>query len=227
MVLNATDGVLIYAMEIPNLSATFQPVAPALNADFTQPAWQAATPVALALNWRGEAAPNALATTARLLWTPTHFWLGFECGYTELDMDEQPDVTQERYALWERDVCEAFIRSPLEPRLDSYKEFEVAPTGQWCDLLIHRPRVEFDWEWQSGMLTAQAIDEVAHVWRVVMALPFAAFGLVPQVGDSWHANLYRISRWQGQRQFLAYAPTLTPTPDFHVPARFIELHFVA
>ncbi len=207
--------------------ASFQTTPPPLAADFTFPAWRRIQPQQLAYNWRGDAAPSELHTTARLLWTPEQLWLGFECGYTELDVDAQFDVRQERYALWERDVCEAFIRSPLEPRLDSYKEFEVAPTGQWCDLLIHCPRVDFDWEWQSGMQTAAEIDTTQHIFRVVMALPFAAFGSTPQAGERWHGNLYRISRLRGARQFLAFAPTLTETPDFHVPAKFAPLVFCA
>jgi hypothetical protein len=28
------------------------------------------------------------------------------------------------------------------------------------------------------------------------------------------------------RQFLAFAPTGTPAPDFHVPDRFVSLRFV-
>ncbi len=207
------------------IHAHFQPTPPPLAADFTHPAWRQIQLQPLAYNWRGEAAPRELHTSARLLWTPDQLWLGFECGYTELDVDEQFDVRQERYALWERDVCEAFIRAPLEPRLDSYKEFEVAPTGQWCDLLIHRPRVDFDWVWQSGMQTAAGIDATQRIFRVVMALPFAAFGSTPQAGERWYGNLYRISRLHGARQFLTFAPTLTEKPDYHVPDKFVPLVF--
>lgn len=209
------------------IHAYFSSTPPPLTTDFTHPAWQAAAPLPLAFNWRGEAAPSELHTNARLVWTPEHLWFGFECGYTELDVDEQFDVRQERYALWERDVCEAFIRSPLEPRPDSYKEFEVAPTGQWCDLLIHRPRVDFDWEWQSGLQTAAEIDATQMIFRVVWAVPFAAFGLTPKPGDQWYGNLYRISRLNSARQFLAFAPTMTEKPDYHVPEKFVPLSFVA
>ncbi len=206
--------------------AHFSPTPPPLSADLTHPVWQPVTRLPLAYNWRGEIAPNELHTQVRLVWTPEQLWLGFECSYTELDTDEQFEVEQERYALWERDVCEAFIRSPLEPRPDSYKEFEVAPTGQWCDLLIHRPRVDFDWQWQSGMQTAAEIDATHQNFRVVLAIPFSAFGLIPQAGDQWHGNLYRISRLNQARQFLAFAPTLTETPDFHLPEKFVPLIFV-
>lgn len=214
-------------MEIPAIRAVYQSIAPVLNTDFNQTAWQAAALFSLNLNWRGEAVPAELATYVRVFWTPTQLWFGFECHYTELDIDEQYDATQERYALWERDVCEAFIRSPLEPSLESYKEFEVAPTGQWFDVAIRHPRVEVEWDWQGGMLTVGAIDAEAEIWRAVMVLPFAAFGVTPQSGAIWHANLYRISRLGGVRQFLSYAPTLTATPDFHVPDRFVELQFIA
>lgn len=213
-------------MTTPEIIAVYQPEAPPLLADFTHPTWQTAEQLPLNLNWRGDAAPAELRTTARVLWTKEHLWFGFECGYTELDVDEQCNPKQERYGLWERDVCEAFIRTPLEPGVQSYKEFEVAPTGQWFDAAISRPRMEVDWAWQSGMQTAGAIAAGQCCWRAVMAIPFSAFGVTPRNGDIWHANLFRISRWQGARQFLALSPTLTATPDYHVPERFVALRFV-
>lgn len=200
---------------------------PPLDACVDAPAWQAIPAVTLATTWRGDPAPAALGTTARLAWSAAHLWVAFECAYTELDADAGPDVdtTVERVALWERDVCEAFVWCPAEPRETSYKEFEVGPTGQWCDLAIHEPRVHVDIAWQSGMATAAAIDEDARTWRAVMRLPFAAFGAVPAPGDVWRANLFRIGRVDGARQFLSYAPTGTAAPDFHVPAAFVPLRF--
>jgi hypothetical protein len=198
---------------------------PPLAADFGHPAWRRAEPCSLDRLWNGDPAPAALATTARLLWTPADLWIGFECGYSELDIDAEADTSVERVALWDRDVCEAFIWHPREPGPDSYKEFEVAPTGQWCDLTIRRPRVDVDWRWNSGMETAAAIDAGSAVWRAVMRLPFAAFDGAPGPGDAWRVNLFRISRVKGVRHYLAYAPTGTSTPDFHVPACFVPLVF--
>lgn len=167
--------------------------------------------------------PEVLQTTARVLWTPQELLFGYECRYTELDIDLKFEVSEERHALWDRDVCEAFVRSPLESDYRIYKEFEVAPTGQWVDLLINRIDITHDWQWKSGMKTAAQIDET-H-WRVVMAIPFLAFGIVPKAGDEWDANLFRVSRLNGERQFLAYSPTCTETPSFHVPERFVKLRF--
>ncbi|MFN7976678.1 MAG: carbohydrate-binding family 9-like protein [Vicinamibacterales bacterium] len=195
----------------------------AIDAD----AWREIPARTLATTWRGDDAPAALRTTARLAWSDTHLWVAFTCGYTELDADTGPaiDVTTKRVALWERDVCEAFVWCPAEPRHTSYKEFEVAPTGQWCDLAIHEPRVHVDITWRSGMETAAAIDTAAGTWRAVMRMPFSAFGVVPAAGDTWRANLFRISRLDGRRQYLTYSPTDTPAPDFHVPAAFVPLVF--
>ncbi|HEX4950945.1 MAG TPA: carbohydrate-binding family 9-like protein [Blastocatellia bacterium] len=203
--------------------ATFQPSIPLLNTDFAAPYWQAAVVHLIDQDWSGAPAPDELQTTARVLWTPQELLFGYECRYTELDVDEEFDVNAERHALWDRDVCEAFVRSPLEPDYRIYKEFEVAPTGQWVDLLINRIDVTHDWQWQSGMKTAAQIDE--QTWRVAMAIPFAAFGLVPQSGDEWAANMFRVSRLNGERKFLAFAPTMTETPSYHVPERFVPLRF--
>ncbi len=205
------------------ITAIFQPTIPLLDTNFAAPHWQAAVLHAMDRNWRGDAAPEALKTTTRVLWTPQELIFGYECRYTELDVDDEFDVNEERHALWDRDVCEAFVRSPLEPDYRIYKEFEVAPTGQWVDLRINRIDVTHDWQWKSGMKTAAQIDET-H-WRVAMAIPFAAFGITPKVGDAWEANLFRVSRLHGARQFLAYAPTFTETPSYHEPERFVKLRF--
>ena len=210
-----------------HVTARFQPVPPPLDAHVTGDAWQTASPVALDRIWSGEPAAAVLGTTARVVWTVDHLWFGFDCRFTELDVDAGGDASVERVGLWERDVCEAFVRSPREPRPDSYKEFEVAPTGQWCDLAIDRPHTDVNWRWQSGIATAAHVDAAAGVWRAVMRIPFAAFGVTPQAGDHWHVNLFRISRLHGVRQYLAYAPTGTATPDFHVPERFVPLVFAA
>lgn len=207
------------------LVVTLAASAPPLDARFDHDAWGAASPIRIDRLWSGAAAPAGLATTARLLWTASDLWVGFTCHYTELDVDDAPDPAVERVGLWERDVAELFVRSAHEPHAASYKEFEVAPTGQWCDLAIHQPRVDVDWRWQSGMRTAGAIDVETATWNAVMQIPFASLGGRPLAGDVWHANLFRIARVGGERQYLAWAPTGTPAPDFHVPARFLPLVF--
>src|SRR5205085_1829409 len=181
--------------------------APELTTNFAHECWQCARRLPITQNWRGDITTAELATTAMVLWNEREILFGFECRYTELDVDSEFDVNEERHALWDRDACEAFIRSPLEPHEKYYREFEVAPTGQWCDLIVDRSMMLADWEWKSGMRTASEIIEAENIWRVVMAIPFTAFGCQPQPGDVWKANLFRISRFNGERQYLAFSPT--------------------
>jgi len=209
-------------MQIP---AAFHP-SPVLTTDFGHPCWRYTHRLPITHNWRGNVAPAELATTAVVLWSETELFFGFECRYTELDADDEFDVSEERHALWDRDVCEAFVRSPQEPHEKHYREFEVAPTGQWCDLIVDRGRMWHDWEWRSGMRTAGEIVEADRVWRVAMAIPFTAFGCRPRPGDIWKANLFRISRFNGERQYLAFSPTFTETPNYHVAEAFVDLCFV-
>ncbi len=112
--------------------------APELTTNFAGECWQRARRLPITHNWRGDFAPAKLATTAMVLWSEQEILFGFECSYTELDVDDEFDVNEERHALWDRDVCEAFVRSPIEPHEKHYREFEVAPTGQWCDLIVDR-----------------------------------------------------------------------------------------
>jgi hypothetical protein len=212
-------------MNIPEITAVFHP-APRLTVDFNDEGWRRAHRLAIDRNWRGEEAPVELKTTAMVLWSEQEVFFGFECGYAELDVDEEFDVNEERHALWDRDVCEAFVRSPAEPHEQHYREFEVAPTGQWCDLIVDRSWMWSDWRWKSGMRTAAEINEPEKIWRVAMAIPFAAFGCRPQAGEVWRVNLFRISRLDGERQYLALSPTFTQTPNYHVAERFVGLKFV-
>ena len=197
----------------------------ALEGQFDSELWSIAPSIRIELLWQGEQAPAELETTARLLWTDDELVIGFHCAFTELDIDEEYDPGVERYGLWDRDVVEAFIRSPLEAEVTRYREFEVAPTGQWCDLLIDRTTMTHDWEWKSGMRTSGRIDRARSEWDAAMAIPFSAFGVSPERGDVWWGNLFRVSRFKGERKYLALSPNSSTTPNFHVPESFVKLRF--
>jgi hypothetical protein len=213
-------------MKVEEITAVYHP-SPRLTVDFHAESWRGAHRLVIDRNWRGEEAPVELKTTAMVVWSEREILFGFECGYAELDVDEEFDVHDERYALWDRDVCEAFVRSPVEPHDKHYREFEVAPTGQWCDLIVDRSRMLADWRWRSGMRTASQIIGPEKIWRAAMAVPFEAFGCEPRPNDLWHANLFRISRSNGERQYLAFSPTFSEKPNFHIAEAFAKLRFVA
>lgn len=201
------------------------------DTDFQAPFWLKASRLEINSDWRGQTVPTELRTVVMTAWTDSDLCFGFECSYTELDLDDPDDpefdLSLERFALWERDVCEAFVRSPADPLIQIYQEFEAAPNGQWCDLKIDRTRMLRDWEWRSGLQIHHQISKRPKVYRLVMAIPFESFQIRPQRGDCWAANLFRIARWKGDRRYLALSPTLTEKADYHVPEKFVTLRFLA
>jgi hypothetical protein len=125
--------------------------------------------------------------------------------------------------LWERDVCELFVAPDTRNRR-RYFEFEIAPTGEWLDLIVDwtkdEPRY---WDYKSGMETFAKVEpgEVT----MVMKIPWSAFGKKPEAGDVWLGNLFRQVGSGDTRGYLAWSPTMTKTPQFHEPEKFGEFVF--
>ena len=188
-------------------------------------AWQQARAVAVTTYWSGETAPEGRHFEARLLWSDTHLYAKFTARQTEdLVVNPTPNTTMKTNELWERDVCEIFI-APDRMRPNRYLEFEVAPTGEWIDLAIEIAGDvrNTDWEFASQMKIAADIADTS----VTMAIkvPFAAFDASPARGDVWLGNIFRCVGSGTTRGYLAWRPTRTETPAFHVPSAFAEIRF--
>ena len=188
--------------------------------------WDKATDVAIAKYWSGVVAPATRQFTVRLLWSDTALYVRFEAAQNEpLIVSEKPDLTKKIRGLWDRDVCEIFI-APDKKNRNKYFEFEIAPTGEWIDLGIEvTPKARLtDWDYKSGMTSATFIEAE----KVVMAvkIPFAALGKTPKTGDVWLGNLFRCVGKDPTRGYLAWQPTKTKEPAFHLPKAFGEFQFV-
>lgn len=187
--------------------------------------WSRFSPVAINKYWSGENAPPQRHFETIVLWSEAALYVRFEAAQHEpLIVSETPDLTAKTIGLWDRDACEIFIAPDRdEPR--RYFEFEVAPTGEWIDLAIHQmpDRRETDWDYVSGMRSHAEIQD----GKIMMAIsiPWSAFGRKPGLGDVWKGNLYRCVGAGDRRGYLAWSPTLTPEPAFHVPERFGEFVF--
>lgn len=187
--------------------------------------WQKAGVVNVDRYWSGEAAPAGRAFGARLLWSDAALYVRFEAKQTEpLVVSDKPDLSKKTLKLWDRDVCEIFI-APDKAARNKYFEFEIAPTGEWIDLGIEvKPNERLtDWEYRSNMTSAARIDKE----KIVMAIkiPFASLGNKPRAGDVWLGNLFRCVGTDPTRGYLAWQPTKTKEPAFHVPSAFGEFHF--
>jgi hypothetical protein len=193
--------------------------------DFDHPVWASAEPAYIRRYWSGAAAPPSRHAEAHIVWSAEALTLRFECQQTEPPIvSPLPQLQQKTIGLWERDVCEFFVApDPAQPQ--RYLEFEVAPTGEWLDLaieLIDGVR-HTNWEFPSGMKAAARIGD--NQIMLGMQLPWSKSLPQPQVGDVWRANLFRCVG-VGEERYLAWQPTETPEPNFHVPEAFGHLEFI-
>jgi alpha-galactosidase len=193
--------------------------------DFEHSAWATAQTASIHRYWSGADAPPSRHAEARIIWSTEALAVRFECEQCEpLLINTLPQLDKKTIGLWERDVCEFFV-APDSTQSNRYLEFEVAPTGEWLDLgieLIDGER-HTNWEYHSGMTAAARVagEEV----MIGMRVPWSESLPRPQVGHVWRANLFRCVGL-GDERYLAWQPTGTAQPNFHVPEAFGRLEFV-
>jgi alpha-galactosidase len=191
------------------------------NAENPSQEWSAAGPVRFSNDWQGNNADPALETEVRVLWSPTTFYLRFVCRYRELFVFPDADPNGRRDHLWDRDVAEAFLQ-PKPSTERYYKEFEVAPNGMWIDLDIVPTGLA---DLKSGLTRSVSVNKDKHTWSAELAIPMAAITPKFDPNAEWHANFYRIEGQTEPRRYMAWRPTHTPQPNFHVPEAFGTLKF--
>lgn len=194
--------------------------------DLDNAAWKKAKPISITTYWNGAVAPVDRRFSARLLWSESALYVRFEANQAEpLLVSDRFDLTKKTMNLWDRDVCEIFL-APDSKRPRKYLEFEVAPTGEWIDLAIDYTGAErkTDWDFKSGIQAAAKIEKAKIV--MAMKIPWTAFGVTPKSGDVWVGNLLRCVGRDPDRGYLAWRPTRTDKPNFHVPEKFGEFEFL-
>jgi alpha-galactosidase len=197
-----------------------------LDGDLDKAPWTSVSPLLLEQANEPPARYPEARTEVSVLWRPSALYIGFRCRFTELNLFDDPDVSLERWELWNRDVVEVFI-NPFPEHVTRYWEFEVSPRNQWIDLAIDLKREPiWDAGWNSGFTHATRIDENSRTWCCEMRLPVSAFALdCIRPEQEWRVNFYRCDGPGDDsiRRFLAWCPTCETT--FHVPARFGRLVF--
>lgn len=192
-----------------------------LDASHSAPEWQSAQPVNFNSDWQGKNPDPALETEVRVLWSPTALYLRFVCRYRELFVFEESEPNGRRDHLWDRDVAEAFLQP--DPSVERfYKEFEVAPKGMWIDLDISPSGLA---DLKSGLTRSVHVDAKRKIWTAELAIPMQRLTASFDPKKIWRANFYRVEGKAEPRQYLAWQPTHTPQPNFHVPKAFGTLRF--
>lgn len=193
--------------------------------EFDYPGWDKAMPVSITRRWSGEPAPPSQHCEVRMLWSDQALLVRYVCRQPQPPLiQENAPVDRKTIGLWDTDVCEIFVTPASEPA-NRYYEFEAAPNGAWVDLGITIGPVEraTDWDFRSGMTTATHMSE--DILTVVIKIPWSDKVPKPRLGDEWRINLFRCVG-TGNKRYLAWQPTYTPEPYFHVPEVFGRLSFV-
>ena len=208
----------------PIIEAPYSPVSLVANA-FDHPEWTRAQPIEITRKWSGEDAPASRHAEARIIWTEESLLVRFVCRQHEaLTVNSNPQLGKKTYRLWDKDVCEIFI-APDPKAPGRYFEFEASPKGEWIDLAINLTAAgrEADFEFHSGMTVGALVTKAQTI--VAMRIPWSDYLPKPQKGESWLVNLFRCVG-VGDERYLAWRPTYTAEPNFHVPEVFGWLNFL-
>jgi alpha-galactosidase len=194
-----------------------------LDAAHSAVEWQRAHPVVFCSDWQGKNPDEQRETEVRVLWSSQTLYLRFACRYRDLYVFADSDPNGRRDHLWDRDVAEAFLQ-PDPARERYYREFEVSPNGMWIDLDIFPGGLA---DLKSGLKKSVVLDADGHRWTAELAIPLKA--LTPNFDPKavWRANFYRVEGKNEPRAYMAWRPTGTAEPNFHVPSAFGRLRFAA
>ena len=202
--------------------------APELNTDPHSAIWSRAASASIDKDCSHKIDYPKLKTEVRGFWTDSDLYLLFTCPYSVLNLWLPADNSKDRNKLWDRDVVEFFLGDDWKD-IKHYREFEVAPTGDWVDLAIDLGKESYEKNWHSGWRTMARIDKANHVWYAAVRVPLKSVSkqTVAQ-GTRWRANLYRIDGLgpDSQRHFMCWQPTCVMNRDpNHVPEHFGTLMF--
>lgn len=202
--------------------------APALSLDESSRVWKKAASQSMTKDCSTQIDYPNLKTEIRGFWTGTDLYLLFRCPYSELNLFLPADHTAARVGLWNRDVVEMFLGDDWT-NIRHYREFEIAPTGDWIDLAIDLDHDTNDHSWRSGWETLAHIDENSKVWYAAARIPLKSVSSQDvRAGTKWRMNLYRIDGLgkDPQRHFMCWQPTCVQNRDpNHVPEHFGTLIF--
>jgi hypothetical protein len=212
-------------MNSPNAVVVGSYVKEVAEPTLTNEVWESCEPVRIEHYWSGDRAPATRHAEARLCWSERALHVRFVCEQNEpLVISDRPQTNLKTIGLWDRDVCEVFLAPNLrEPH--RYYEFEAAPTGEWVDLGIEitDQGKKTDWDYASGMIATSQIER--QQIRVGITIPWSSDLAKPVSGDRWGINLFRCVGANEATRYLAWRPTRTSQPNFHVPAAFGVLIF--
>jgi uncharacterized protein (DUF362 family) len=179
-------------------------------------AWSAARPARFETDWAGK--KTGTATRVRAAAGKDALYMLWELEGAGVNVDATRPVKVEREKLYEEDCVEVFL-TPNPADRTRYYEVEVGPLGHFFDLAVDRKTRKSDVAWSSAPEIATKVDRDRKMVTIELALraPELASALKP--GARLPLGLYRMEG-ASPRQYLAWSPTRTDKPNFHVPEAF-------
>jgi hypothetical protein len=225
---NTSAKVCEFSQPSATFSIPYVSRAPELNSDPNSATWARAASTWIQKDCSHEIDYARLKTEVRSFWTDSDLYLLFISPYTELNLWLPPDNSKDRLKLWDRDVVEFFLGDDWQD-IKRYREFEIAPTGDWVDLAIDLSHDSYDAKWDSGWQRQGRIDKKNHIWYAAARVPLRSVSEKQVVADTrWRVNLYRIDGLGADpvRHFMCWQPTCVINRDSnHVPEHFGTLVF--
>lgn len=221
---NAQDGYVKASFLDCAAAATPKPVLTAVQGEAAidgaiDPVWTTVPATTFDTDWSGKATPSK--TTVRAMWSSHALTMLWIVEGTGLNTDLSKPIAAERTNLYNEDCVEIFFTpNPAEPK--KYFEIELGPYGHYFDLAIDRKNNKSDEAWSSGAQIKTTVDKAHHSAIIEVALTSPDIVNSLKSGARLPINMFRMEG-KGTREYLAWSPTHTPRPNFHVPEAFGSL----
>jgi hypothetical protein len=216
---------------IPTYEVHRAKVAPRVDGNLDDAAWQAAKPVTFVFPWADQTGKKQ-KTVARLTWDNENLYVAYECE----DSDITATYTQPDDPTYKDDAVEIFIAPPGAKNL--YLGLEMNARSILYDYLYVFPQRLLKNYDLRGVQLATSIKGTLNVtgdqdqgWNLEVAIPWRAFAdltnnPVPKIGDRWIANMNRWDGTEPNRRLSQWSDSGMLKPDPHNPNRFGKLLFV-
>lgn len=197
---------------------------PPVRADLDTEFWHKAIWRRIYRQWNGEEANGCWETLFGVRWTSRFVYFAFHVPFIHLTMTNCPVLLSRTHQLWKKeDVVEIFIAPDIN-RLSRYDEFELSPSGQWINIELDQETGEKNFEWSSGMESWSIVDYSRKHWQAEFRIPLKAFEPVKiDAGIQVGLNAYRVELKSDL--YMAWSPTYSLHPNFHIPEHFGRMIF--
>ncbi|NUP05940.1 MAG: DUF362 domain-containing protein [Polyangiaceae bacterium] len=187
-----------------------------LDGVLDEPAWSRATPIEFSTDWKGRA--TSVSTRVRFLWSSDALYAAFESESAGFFTDATQPTDRDRARLYEEDCIELFLAPDTKAR-HKYFEVEVGPFGHFLDLSIDRQAKREDVGWSGALGVGTRRDAAAKKGVIEIAIKAPEIRSALKSGAELGLGVFRMEGRQ-DRKFLAWSPTFTDRPNFHVTERF-------